>query len=438
MSRKHLLNVCRILVSVGLIVFVCYKIRLNDTLVKKDGTELAGRLLEKGPERFVVETVGGETATLNRSELLHDAEGRLIGVHRGVVTVLRDLHLAWFIPTFLFVGLIPVLGALRFHMLLGVQDVKVKLRDALGLTFLGNFFNNFMLGLTGGDVVKAYYVARQTEKRTEAVVTVFLDRMVGLIAMAVLAAAMVTVNLGDPKFRRAAMYVWVFLLMACFMGLMLYSRRLRRKVEYTMLVVLGAGGTLILASRVWTRGWEAVWREVLLFVVVVGLLALFTLTSSLRRLVRLDELRRALARSKLVREMDETFHVFSQSPGKTIIAFVISLVCHSVAATATYGFARALGIHTPYRYFLVFVPVILMIAAIPVSVAGWGVQEAVFQMFFGTVGVAATEAITLSFVFRLCSVVLWSLPGGVVFMLKKERPSVRQAARAVSEEEVAP
>ena len=225
--------------------------------------------------------------------------------------------------------------------------------------------------------------------------------------------------------------------MACFMVLMLYSRQLRRKVEYTLLVVVGAGGGIILAWRVWTRGWEAVWHQILIFVAAVGLFALFTLVGPLRRLLRLDELRQRLARSKVVREMDETFHVFSRSPGKTIIAFVMSLGCHLISATAACGFARALGITAPYRYFLVFVPVILMIAAMPVSVAGWGVQEAVFQMFFAAVGVGATEAITLSFVYRLCSVILWSLPGGVVLMLKKDRASVRQAARAVSEEEAA-
>jgi len=434
-NRKRLFNLLRIVISAALVVFVCYNIRLSDTLVLKDGTEIVGRLVEKGPDGFAIETPDGKTRAFTREDLQHDADGRLTGVHRGIVTVFREIDPAWFVPTFLFVGLIPVVGALRLHLLLRVQGVTLTVGRAVGLTFLGYFFNNFMLGLTGGDVVKAFYVARRTHKRTEAVVTVFVDRVVGLIALALLAAAMVTVNLGDVKFRRTAGYVWIFLAMACFMILVLYSRRLRRRVEYTLLGVAAVGGGLIVAWRIWMQGWDAVWVEVVLFVAVLGVFAPFILVGPLRRLLRLSEMRQWLGRRKLVREMDETFHVFSGRPGPTVIAFVMSFFCHWVTATGVWGFARALGITADYHYFLVLVPVIMMITAIPVSVAGWGVQEAVFQMFFGMVGVAATEAITLSFVYRLCAAVLWSLPGGVVLMLSRDRAGLDEMTRAMSEEQ---
>ena len=46
------------------------------------------------------------------------------------------------------------------------------------------FFNAFLLGSTGGDLLKAYYAARETHhKKTEAVVTVFVDRIIGLFSV---------------------------------------------------------------------------------------------------------------------------------------------------------------------------------------------------------------------------------------------------------------
>jgi hypothetical protein len=438
-NRKRLLNLLRILISVGLIIFVCRNIRLSDTLVKSDGTEFTGRLVITGPDRFVIDTPNHGRVTLAESELRHtESEGakHLSGVLRGIITVFRDIKLGWYLPAFLCLGVVPTIGALRFRLLLGVQDIALGIGRVFQLTFIGNFFNNFMLGLTGGDLVKAYYVARETHKRTEAVITVFLDRVVGLVGLAILAAAMVAVNFGDAKFRTTAVYVWLFLAMACLLILVLYSRRLRRNMHYTLLAAAGVCVACLLAGRGWTRGWQAVSHEVFLFLAAAAAFALFALFGGVRRL-HLERLRQRLARIKIVRETDQTFHVFSRRPWRSVAALLMSFVSHFATIVAIFGLARSLGIEVSFRYFLVFVPVIVMIAAIPVSMAGWGVQEAVFQMFFGSVGVSATEAITLSFVYRLSYGLLWSLPGGVVLMLRKDRASAQEVEKAMNEGQAA-
>jgi len=62
-------------------------------------------------------------------------------------------------------------------------------------SFVAQFFNAFLLGSTGGDVIKALYAARETHhKKTEAVVTVFVDRLLGLWAMLLFAALMMIPN----------------------------------------------------------------------------------------------------------------------------------------------------------------------------------------------------------------------------------------------------
>lgn len=439
MNRKLLFNVLRVVVSVGLIVYVCSKIRLDDALVQTDGTRLTGRLVagQRGPESFTLRTADGADVCLTADELKKDPDGRLVGVERGVVTVFRDLDLRWFVPAFLVLGVIPSIGAIRFRWMLAVQGVHITLARSFALTFLGNFFNNFMLGLTGGDVVKAYSLARETHRRTEAVVTVFLDRVVGLAALALLAALMVAANFRDPKFAGAAVYVGVFLVVAIFMTLTLYSRTLRHKVHYTVFGVLLVGGGLLVAFRLWQRGWQwqAARTDVVVFLALVVVAGLFAFVRPLRLLFRMDRFRMWLAGNRMVREMDAAFSTFSRAPRTSVLALIVSFGVHMTTIVAIFGFARALGIDAPVHYFLVFVPVIVMIAALPVSLAGWGVQEAVFQVFFGAAGVAATEAVTLSFVYRLCYAVLWSLPGGVVLLLTKERASAKEAEAAMAEAE---
>ena len=53
----------------------------------------------------------------------------------------------------------------------------------------------------GGDLMKAYYAARETHhKKTEAVTAVFVDRLVGLWAMLLFAGAMMLLNVPSlPK-----------------------------------------------------------------------------------------------------------------------------------------------------------------------------------------------------------------------------------------------
>ena len=58
------------------------------------------------------------------------------------------------------------------------------------LNMVGCFYSTFMLGTTGGDVLKAYYASKQTPHRTEAVMSVLVDRAIGLLALIILGGAM--------------------------------------------------------------------------------------------------------------------------------------------------------------------------------------------------------------------------------------------------------
>ncbi len=47
------------------------------------------------------------------------------------------------------------------------------------LYMIGSFFNIFMPGLVGGDVVKVYYLYKETQKGAQALASVFMDRYMG-------------------------------------------------------------------------------------------------------------------------------------------------------------------------------------------------------------------------------------------------------------------
>ena len=80
----------------------------------------------------------------------------------------------------LLVGLALLFGVVRWRIVLAAQGLHLPLGRATRISFVAQFFNSFLLGSTGGDLIKAYYAARETHhKKTEAVTTVFVDRLVG-------------------------------------------------------------------------------------------------------------------------------------------------------------------------------------------------------------------------------------------------------------------
>ena len=94
-----------------------------------------------------------------------------------------------------FVGLIIILGVLRWRMALEVQGLHLPIGRALEISLVAHFFNSFLLGSSGGDLMKAYYAARETHhKKAEAVTTVFVDRLLGLWSMLFFAAVMMLPN----------------------------------------------------------------------------------------------------------------------------------------------------------------------------------------------------------------------------------------------------
>ncbi|HZZ29548.1 MAG TPA: lysylphosphatidylglycerol synthase transmembrane domain-containing protein [Pirellulales bacterium] len=77
---------------------------------------------------------------------------------------------------------------LRWHFLVRAVDLPLRLRDTVRLGFLGYLWNFVLPGGVGGDFVKAGFLAReQPGRRTEAALTVLVDRMTGLYGLFLLA-----------------------------------------------------------------------------------------------------------------------------------------------------------------------------------------------------------------------------------------------------------
>lgn len=88
----------------------------------------------------------------------------------------------------------------RWYVLVRAQELPFTLWNALRLGMVGYFLSTFLPGSIGGDIVKAAFLAKEQSRRTVAVATVLIDRVIGLLGLFYLVAITGSIFyfLGDP------------------------------------------------------------------------------------------------------------------------------------------------------------------------------------------------------------------------------------------------
>ena len=359
---KKLLVLClKLAVTAGVLWWVLTAVHWHDYVVTADGRSL--RVLDQQGGRVLVATDAG--SQWRPAEQFEPIGGQF--VRPGMPGVLAGVRLPAYLPAAGLLAAQLTLMGVRWWYLLRFQGIDIALPATVRLMFIGHFFNFFLPGATGGDLLRAYLVAKRTTDRTVAVATVLLDRFVGLAGMALLAGAMTLATWSSPQARRAALAVGVTVGVLVAAGLVLFSRRV--------------------------GGW-----------------------------VRLDRLLDALPRSANLRLALGSLRQLPRSPRAVATVAAMTLGVHLLLAGGIACMGRALALPVGVGLYFLFVPVIYILAAIPVSIGGLGVVEGMYIVFFASAaGGERGPILALALLARLTPMLL-SLPG-LVFWLTERGPA---------------
>jgi uncharacterized membrane protein YbhN (UPF0104 family) len=114
--------------------------------------------------------------------------------------------------------------------------------------------------------------------------------------------------------------------------------------------------------------------------------------------------------------------VYCSRPWTLLCALVMTLIAQSVVIVAFWLLGRNLGVEAGLRYYFVVFPIMWVVGAIPISIAGLGVTEAgTVELFVSLAGAAAAPVLALAFCQRFVWVIA-SLPGGLVHLLGAHLP----------------
>lgn len=279
---------------------------------------------------------------------------------------LRAADYRWIILAICAYTLVEVAAAVRWQILLKVQDIHLPIPRTAGLFLIGMFYNQFLPGGTGGDIIKTYLLFKETPKKLGGLLAVMFDRVIGLVALITITGTLIALR-----------YHW------------LSQTPETRRLLWILLIVLGSSVLALLTSFV-----------------VSG----FNLLHSLPH--------RFPGRDKLI-ELSAAYHLYARHWPGTLLAFGTSIVAHLSTFATFLCVAYAFRAKVAVVDFFAIMPIERTISALPISFAGVGLREKIFQiMLHGLCGVPEAVAVligSMSFLVML----FCCLPGGIVYFFYK-------------------
>jgi uncharacterized protein (TIRG00374 family) len=129
---------------------------------------------------------------------------------------------------------------------------------------------------------------------------------------------------------------------------------------------------------------------------------------------------------RLAAGMIDAVRRYSRHHGELVNVLVMSVGVQMVRVIQAWCLGRALGIEAGLVMYFIFIPIVLLIMLLPITVSGLGTSQGAFGWLFGIIGVPAAEAVALSILFVALGVA-GNLPGGVLYVLGNRREAGQAA-----------
>ncbi len=282
-------------------------------------------------------------------------------------SALKQVDLLWFLAVLATALLVRGILALRWVVLLHARGTRLPWWRAFQINLIGSFFNTFLPSTIGGDIVRAHRLSALKGKTADSVISVIMGRTLGLLALAIVAAA----------------------------GCVIYYDLIRDTGAITAVAIIWflLGGAAFIFYTADT--WQAL----------------------LRRFVKPKQDGRLKALTTKLNALHNSAAGFRSSPGTLILGLVLSLSAKTIAASATgLALAKAIGINIPVGYLIVFSPIRQCLMMLPISIQGIGLRETSAVFFYHTRANIMTEAQAIALGLLGYGLLLsMSVIGGVVY-----------------------
>lgn len=277
--------------------------------------------------------------------------------------LLADVKVLYLVPIALLLLFNTIISAKKWQLFLHADGVPLPLIELTISYMSGTFCNLFLPSNIGGDTYRVYDIARQSNDAARSAASVFADRFSGFVALVTLS-----------------------LLSSIYASWQMHSVHL-------------------------------VFIPLLLFIAFTLVLVVLARQEPLRKILHFSRLDRYPAVKRISEKLLLSFACYGSNQKLIIKVMMLSFTFQLSVITVIYLMACSLGAEVPYFYFIAFVPLIMIMEALPISIFGIGVRDYGYVFFFTQTGMSDIETRTLAIYFTMTAI-LYSLVGGLFFMYK--------------------
>lgn len=262
-----------------------------------------------------------------------------------------------------------VMGAIRWRQVVLLCGRSLSTQRAIVLSFIAAFFNQTLPSSVGGDAVRTWMLARQGAGWSIATYSVITDRLFALLALSVIVIVCLP---------------WTLVLISDPLG-------------RTALILIGFGSFGVAFAFI-LLGW-----------VQPRFLKSWLLT---RHVVEAAAVAARVWRSAQV----------------SIIGLSLSLSTHLLTAFAAWCGAQAVAAPFDFVDSIFLVLPVMLVAVVPISIAGWGVREGAMTIAFAYAGLSQPDGLLISLLFGSGLFVVGAL-GGLIWIVSAAKKSALRVGR---------
>jgi D,D-heptose 1,7-bisphosphate phosphatase len=281
---------------------------------------------------------------------------------------LSRLNAAWVAVALVLQAAQVGLQAVRWRAIALQCGAKLTPRAALRINYIASFFNQVLPSTVGGDAARIWLLARGGGGWASAAYSVLIDRVAGIFALAVIVIACLP---------------WTLALV-------------QDPIARAILVLIGGGA-------------------------VAGAVVFITIGSLRWQLLeRFAPTRHLVAVSRIARRL------FRSGQSASTVS-LISIAIHFLTIASVWCIAQSVAADASFILLMFMIPPVILIATVPLSIAGWGVREGSMIVAFTFAGLAAGDGLIVSVLYGLTAFAIGAI-GGIVWIVSNAKASTLRPA----------
>jgi uncharacterized protein (TIRG00374 family) len=252
-----------------------------------------------------------------------------------------------------------IISTVRWKFLLSSLGIKATLQDAFSSSFTGLFFNLIFPSFVAGDIFRGVAISNRHGEAKKVASSVLMDRFSGCFALALVA------------------------FFSFFAGRNFFNQK---SVLYTLVILCA----------------------------LIALASFFIFSKTFFSFF-INFLPKKSAFRQKINNFHDQLYFFRKKPLIFLKSLLFSIPIQILSPVSFFVISKAFGLHIEIIYFLILIPIVMMIAFIPITIAGAGLREGATVYFFTLVGIEKSVSLSMSLLNLVFTIIL-GLAGGFFYV----------------------